>query len=118
MDRMGRLRGSGFQTSRRVSFLAILQPAELNSAGDDETQNANIDPNLEAARIGTITQEVHRKSKCVHHKPGATGFDWHWDELTDLGTFPEKALKGQALSHCARYNKSHVRDIPRYSPCL
>lgn len=41
--------------------------------------------------------------KGVYHPPGIKSSSWGWDELTELGTLPEKALKGQALSHSARF---------------
>lgn len=76
--------------------------SELSRSGDDQTQNPNSDLKVDAAKIGTITLKVHRMSKGVYHKPGTKG-SAGWDDLTELGTLPEKALKGQALSHCTRY---------------
>jgi len=55
------------------------------------------------ADIGTIVVELHRMHKGVYHPPGIKSSSWGWDELTELGTLPEKALKGQALSHSARF---------------
>ncbi len=44
---------------------------------------------------------VHRKHKGVL-AAGVKGSGWDWDELGELGQVPEKALKGQALSHETR----------------
>lgn len=80
--------------------------AQLNKAGDDQAESANTDLKLATAEVGTITLAVHRKTKGVLHKAGTRGSGWHWDELKELGTLPEKTLKGRALTHSARCSKA------------
>lgn len=76
----------------------------MTGVGDEHIQITNTDLKRDIATLGTITVEVYRRSKGIYHPPGTTGSSWQWDELAELGTLPEKALKGQALSHCTRYD--------------
>ena len=85
--------------------MSVVQRSELSRAGDDQNQNANAELKVETAKIGIITLKVHRETGGVYHKPGTAGSASGLDETTELGTLPEKALKGQALSHCTRYNE-------------
>lgn len=78
----------------------------LTWTGDD--QSPDIDPKLKdrIADLGSITLKVHRKHKGVLKAAGTTGSGWGWDELHEIGQVPEKALKGQALSHEITYEAS------------
>lgn len=101
-----RFRFSEIKTSQSTCMYS--RGAQLNKAGDDQAESANADLKLATAQIGTITLEVHRKTKGVLHEAGTRGSGWHWDELKELGTLPEKILKGQALTHSARCREANT----------
>ncbi|KAI9874215.1 MAG: hypothetical protein M1830_010057 [Pleopsidium flavum] len=83
---------------------------EQPRGSEDHPQNTDSDLKDRVVQLGTIRVEVHRVHGGVYREPGTSGSGWQWDELTELGTLPEKALKGHALSHNASLG------LPQFTP--
>ncbi len=78
----------------------------LTNAGDDQSEAATAKLKGRVAGVGTIALQAHR----MHGGSlGPRGTDYGGRiKLHELGTVPEKALKGQALSHSTRYDLEMV----------
>ncbi|KAI9874223.1 MAG: hypothetical protein M1830_010050 [Pleopsidium flavum] len=73
----------------------------VSTCSDDLPLIAGPDIKDRIAQLGTISLEVHRLHGGVYKEPGNSAYGWIWDELSELSTVSEKALKGHALSHNA-----------------
>ena len=79
----------------------FLKP-KLTRAGDDTSLVADARIKDQLAGVGTITLKIYRVHKGVFDP--RTPSTRTWGDLLELEILPEKALKGQALSHSTRYH--------------
>jgi len=72
-------------------FTYYSDDSDLSSAGDELLQTLK--------KMGEISVKVYR----VENLRGRESENYHRKELSTVGTIPEKALKGRALTHSVGY---------------